>query len=95
MIERHVYVKLTDASAAPALADRAVSALAALPGVREVRAALPADAGARVWDLALTLRFDTLADADAAVADPHHDAFFAAVDALAQVRKAWNFRVRG
>jgi antibiotic biosynthesis monooxygenase (ABM) superfamily enzyme len=100
MIERIVLFKLQDehGRGAPreALAEQGKKALSALPGVRDVRVAIPTDAeSSRSWDLGFFLRFDSMEDVEAYRVHPDHRAF---VDELMkprmQVVKAWNFETR-
>ncbi|NOY27874.1 MAG: Dabb family protein [Oligoflexia bacterium] len=95
MITRYIFIKLTEAG----LADRAdlatacVPGLGAVPGVRAVQVALPADPdSAHSWDLCLKVRFDDIAAVQAYVPHPVHRAFVA--DVLAPVvacKRVWNF----
>ena len=98
MIERHVYVKLKPEYASDeARAEvRARSlTLGAVPRVRGVVVGTPADDGAqRAWDLCLTVRFDSLADVEAYLDHPGHEAYYEGflLERLAVI-KAWNFEV--
>ncbi len=98
MIERHVYVKLKPEYAGDAARAevRARSfALADVPRVRGVTVGVPADDDARrAWDLCLVVRFDSLADVDAYLDDPSHEAYYEGflLERLAVI-KAWNFEV--
>ncbi len=97
MIERFVFIKLTDPHANPAgrseVRDEAYRVFPTLPGVRSFRAELPADDDAiAAWDLLLIVGFDRVEDVPAYRSAPAHVAF---VDAFLgprrEVLKAWNF----
>jgi hypothetical protein len=99
MIERIVMIKLKDERADDAgreeVAARSREVLPALPGVRGVEVALPADPSTtRQWDLCLKVRFDRIEDIPAYADDPAHRSF---VDEFLKPRmvviKAWNLRV--
>lgn len=87
-IERLVLVKLNDRSLREDLAARARQLVPGLPGVRDVRVGLPADADAEVWDLLIAASFDALEDVDLA-------SFEALIAPHVQVRKAWSFAITG
>jgi hypothetical protein len=98
MIERYVFVKLKPEHAT--LQGRAEvrarsRALAKVPGVRAVTVGEPADpSAAAAWDLSLVVRFDTLADVDAYLEHPGHEAYYEGfLEPRLQVIKAWNFEV--
>ena len=100
MIERIVLFKLQDEfgqrEALEALAEQGQSVLAALPGVREVRVAIPSDPeSARSWDLGFFLCFDSMEDVEAYRVHPNHRMLVDDVlKPRVQVVKAWNFETR-
>ena len=99
MIQRVVAIKLKDRYANDA--DRAQIAatsrevLAAVPEVRAIEVATPADARTtKSWDLLILLRFESMEDVEAYRAHPNHrryvDVFLKPV---LEVIKVWNFEV--
>lgn len=96
MIERHVYLRLKDRADRARVEERALAVLPTIAGVRGVLVGIPADEASDVWDVALTVRFAALDDVAAYLADPVHRAFVAEeLEPRVEVRKAWNFTVRG
>jgi hypothetical protein len=99
MIERVVLLKLKPEHATPearaVVARRALEALRPIPGVLAVSAGAPADEAAeKSWDVIITTRFATLADADAYRDHPDHRRFVDEfVEPRCQVRKLWNFAI--
>lgn len=99
MIDRVVLVKLKNEFAHPEgraeVARRALDVLRPLPGVLSVTAGGPGDeASAASWDVAIIVRFATLADFESYRAHPEHRRF--ADEYLAprtEVRKGWTFEV--
>lgn len=99
MIDRYVFVKLTEAHAEPAaraeIADHTRRVLAAIPGIIRVTVGTPADeAAVKSWDLSIVVRLRDLDDVEAYRVHPEHRVFVD--DYLAprmQVIKAWNFEV--
>ena len=100
MIQRVVAIKLKDAYAHDA--DRAQVAaasrevLGAVPTVRTIEVATPADAATtKSWDLLLLLQFDDLDGVEAYRAHPNHRRY---VDVflrpMLEVIKVWNFELR-
>ena len=97
MVERLVLVKLKDAFCGhderDDVARHSRQALAAVPGVRAVRVATPADdACAESWDLCMVVQFDSLDFVAPYVSHPKHRAY---VDEYLKPKieliKAWNF----
>ncbi|MCZ6806479.1 MAG: Dabb family protein [Deltaproteobacteria bacterium] len=94
MIERIVLFKLKgeycNDRARAEIAERTRKDLGALKNVRSISVGRDAE---KSWDLSLVVRFDTLEDVDAYIADPEHRAY---VDDYMHERieliKAWNFR---
>lgn len=97
MIERHVFIRLKSEHMAERndIAEHTGKALAALPGVVSASVGIPADEHARAaWDLGITVRFQTPADAEAYHTHPDHVRL--SQDYLqprTAVIKAWNFDV--
>ena len=99
MIQRIVIFKLkkeyaNDAARAE-FAERTRKDLSALSQVRDVNVGVPADeASLASWDIAITLKFDSIEDVKAYIVDPDHRTY---VDDYAspkiEVRKAWNFEI--
>ena len=99
MIQRIVIFKLkneycNDASRAE-FAERTRRDLSALSQVRDVNVGVPADEASEAsWDIAITLKFDSMEDVKAYIVDPDHRTY---VDDYAspkiEVRKAWNFEI--
>lgn len=95
MIERFVFAKLTDPTLREAITEAALEILPTVPGVRGVRAGLPADAGAEVWDLVLVIRFDRIEDVAIYADHPIHVGFVQRhLAPNVEVKKAWNFSTR-
>ena len=99
MVERYVFLKLTDAHATPAgraaVRDEVHRVFPGLPGVRGVRVGLPADEGAAsAWDVVLIVSFDRVQDIPAYVVAPAHVAFVETfLSPRVAMKKAWNFEV--
>jgi hypothetical protein len=100
MIQRVVAIKLKSAYANDADREQVAAAsrdvLGAVPAVRSIDVATPADAATtRSWDLLLLLRFDDLAAVEAYRAHPNHRRY---VDVflrpMLEVIKVWNFELR-
>lgn len=97
MIERHVYVRLTEEYRHGAALAELVSksrALRALPQVLDLRILFPADdSAASKWDLCLVLRFSSLEEYAGFKSDQLHRSY---VDEYlaprAVVLKAWNLK---
>ncbi|RMH36529.1 MAG: Dabb family protein [Deltaproteobacteria bacterium] len=99
MIERYVFIKLSDAHATDAGRAEVIAktrdALAAIPGVQGVTVGAPADEASRAsWDVSIAVRFARLEDVATYRDHPAHRAY---VDEFlaprAEVIKAWNFEV--
>jgi hypothetical protein len=97
MIERVHLLKLkaehATARGRREIVDRALTVLAAIPGVLGVRAGAPADDdSAAAWDLYIVVRFHAVRDIDPYRAHPEHRRF---VDEFLgpriEVKKGWNF----
>ena len=99
MVERITLLKLKAEHGGPvgraAIAREAVEALRPIPGVLAVTAGGPADEGsAKSWDVVITIRFASLADADAYRVHPAHRRFVDEIVApRCEVWKAWSFEV--
>ncbi|MGH7894605.1 MAG: Dabb family protein [Candidatus Binatia bacterium] len=99
MIDRIALLKLkaehADAAGRAAITRRALEALRPIPGVLAVSAGEPADeSSAKSWDVVITIRFASLADADAYREHPEHRRFVDEfVAPRCEVRKAWSFAV--
>jgi hypothetical protein len=98
MIERYVFIKLNAEYASEhgrrAVVDR-TRALAALPGVLELRVGVPTEAaGSKSWDVSIAVRFADVAAFERYRLDPDHRAY---VDEFLaprlEVIKAWNFEL--
>jgi hypothetical protein len=99
MIDRYVFVKLTDAHASATgraeIAAHTRAALAGVPGVERLTVGTPADeAAVKSWDLSIVVRFRRLEDVEPYQRHPDHRRY---VDEYLaprmQVIKAWNFEV--
>ncbi len=98
MIERYVFIKLTEEHATDqGRADVVEQARLVFPGfagVKAVTVGVPADHGAQVWDVSIVVRFDSVKATEAYQVDPGHRKF---VDEFLaprkQVLKAWSFDV--
>lgn len=77
-------------------AREAREALVGIAGLHSLHVALPADAASlKSWDLAVTARFEGLAQADAFVQDARYAAWLAVgLPKHAQVIKHWRFQVQ-
>jgi hypothetical protein len=100
MIQRVVAIKLKSAYANAAdreqVAKTSREVLGAVPEVRSIEVATPADAATiRSWDLLLLLRFDDLDAVETYRAHPNHRRY---VDVflrpMLEVIKVWNFEVK-
>jgi len=99
MIQRIVIFKLKNEycneAARAEFAERTRKDLRALSQVRDVNVGVPADKASEAsWDIAITLKFDSMEDVKAYIVDPDHRTY---VDDYAspkiEVRKAWNFEI--
>jgi hypothetical protein len=97
MIERVHLLKLkpehATAHARREIVERALTVLAAVPGVQHVEAGMPADAETeKSWDIFIAVRFASVSDIDAYRVHPEHRRF---VDEFlaprTDVKKGWNF----
>jgi uncharacterized protein (DUF1330 family) len=101
MVERYQFIKLTSPHSAPrsrqALIEQIRQTLTAMPGPVAASVGAPADAtAAAAWDLAIVLRFASLAAAEAFLQDPSYRAFVAEqLGGCVEVSKAWNFSIEG
>jgi hypothetical protein len=97
MIERYVFIKLTDDHSTPegrrAVIDHTRATLPDVPGTAGVTVGAPADESAEAaWDVSIVVRFASLADVEPYRTHPAHRAY---VDEFLRPRmaviKAWSF----
>jgi len=97
MILRHVYIKLSKESAGDRdfVVQESHRLLSRVPEVLSLTVEVPADETAeKAWDVALTLRFDTLEEVERYRAHADHKEYVAScLRPRLEVIKAWNFNV--
>jgi len=97
MIERHVYLKLSEPSdeSRGEIRESARTILSGIPGVLGVRTGIAADdLSSKSWDVVLVVRFASIEDYEPYRDHPEHRRFVDKVVApRAAARKAWNFEI--
>lgn len=98
MIERYVYIKLTDEHATEegrsAVAAKTLELIPQIPGVVGTTVGTPASAeDLKKWDVSITVRFNELADVEPYRVHPTHVEYLDYLEPRAECKKAWNFRV--